>query len=166
VVISVCQHESRKKNGRDKNGKQRYLCLTCNATFGDSETKPLGGMRTPIKQAAIALNLLLEGMSIRSVQRITGLKRGTICDLILTVGENCERLLAERVKNLSVKQVQADEIWSFVSCKERTRYSEKYTGDEGNSWTFIAIDRETKLVLAHQIGQRDNATCCKFLNKL
>jgi IS1 family transposase len=36
----------------------------------------------------------------------------------------------------------------------------------GDSWTFIGIDRNTKLVVAHKVGQRDSATCCEFLKQV
>lgn len=166
MVISVCQHESRQKHGKDSNGKQRYKCLLCNKTFVEREAKPLGDMRTPIKQAALALSLLLEGMSVRSVQRLTGLKRSTIGQLILTVGENCERLFLAKVRGVEATDIQCDEIWSFVRCKEKTRVASRYTGEEGDSWTWTAIDRNTKLMLAYQIGQRDNESCMPFLRRL
>jgi hypothetical protein len=65
--------------------------------------------------------MLFEGMSIRSVQRLTGLCRDTLADLIMLVGENCQRLLDATVKNVDANDVQLDEIWSFVGMKERTR---------------------------------------------
>jgi hypothetical protein len=46
-------------------------------------------------QAMTALGMLLEGMSIRAVERLTGLHRDTICELILVVGENCQRFLTQ-----------------------------------------------------------------------
>ncbi len=110
----------------------------------------------------MALSLMLEGMSIRSVQRLTGLCRQTLADLILLVGENCQRLLEAKVKSVAVKDVQLDEVWSFVGAKQKNA-GKNHAGD---SWTFIAIERETKLILAHQVGQRDGATCCALLEKL
>jgi IS1 family transposase/transposase-like protein len=165
MVVSVCQHESTKKHGKDRNGNPRVRCLACGKTT-TVVSRPLGEMRTTVKEVAIVLALLLEGMSIRAAARITGMKRDTIGDLILTVGENCERLLAEIVKGVEAKDIQADEIWSFVGAKERTRHANNYTGEVGHSWTWIALDRDTKLVLAHQVGQRDAASCDAFLGKL
>jgi IS1 family transposase/transposase-like protein len=165
MVVSVCQHELTKKHGTDRKGNPRRRCLLCGKTFTE-RPRPLGDMRIDLKDASLALGMLLEGMSIRSVERLTGLHRDTICDLILVVGDNCERLLASKVKSVSVSNVQADEIWSFIGMKEKQRHAGRFIGDEGHSWTFIAIDRDTKLILAHQVGQRDNETCCKFLNKL
>jgi IS1 family transposase/transposase-like protein len=165
MVISVCQHSHTQKHGTDRNGNTRRRCTLCGATFTETGVRPLGAMRIDVADACRALAMLLEGLSIRAVERITGLDRNTLCDLVLVVGENCERLLAS-IKGVEAKDVQCDEIWSFVGCKERTRHAERYTGDEGHSWTWIAIDRETKLVLAHQVGQRDAATCELFLSKL
>jgi IS1 family transposase len=118
-----------------------------------------------MKQAALALSLLLEGMSVRSVQRITGLCRQTLADLILTVGENCERLM-DSIRDVEAKDVQVDEIWSFVGMKEKTRQARGYSPEFGDSWTFLGIDRNTKLVLAFQVGERDNETTTVFLRKL
>jgi hypothetical protein len=130
------------------------------------EGGPLGNMRVSMKEAAMALGMLLEGMSIRSVQRLTGLCRDTLADLIVLVGENCQRLLDAKVKGVEVKDLQLDEIWSFVGMKEKTRVSRGYSPEFGDSWTFIAIERETKLILAHKVGQRDGDTCWAFMLKL
>ena len=166
MVISTCQHSQTKKHGRDRNGNQRLRCMVCGKTFAEPVVRPLGDMRTSVKDAATALGLLLEGMSVRAVERLTGLKRDTICELILVVGANCRRLLNEKVHDVAVADVQCDELWSFVGCKERTRVARRHTGDEGSCWTFIAIERNTKLVLAHTVGQRDNQTCWEFVGQL
>lgn len=165
MIVISCQHAKRHKHGKNKCGNQRYKCATCGATFVE-ESGPLGNMRVSEKQAALALSMLLEGMSVRSVQRLTALCRQTLADLILLVGENCQRLLDTTVKNVEVKDVQVDEIWSFVGMKEKTRVARGYSPEFGDSWTFIGIERETKLILAHQVGQRDSDTCWAFLMKM
>ena len=166
MVVSVCQHNQTQKYGKDRKGNQRLRCTLCGQTFAEEIVRPLGSMRIELKDAATALALLLEGMSIRATERITGLNRDTLCDLILVVGENCERFLQAKVAGVQADDIQCDEIWSFVGCKERTRHAERYTGDEGHSWTWIAIERNSKLVLAHHVGQRDGASCESFLGKL
>jgi IS1 family transposase/transposase-like protein len=163
MIVACCQHETRHKHGKDRQGNQRYKCALCGQTFVDDAVKPLGDLRTSMKEATMALSLMLEGMSIRSVQRLTGLCRQTLADLILLVGENCQRLLDAKVKAVPVKDIQLDEIWSFVGAKAKNARDGKHPGD---SWTFIAIERNTKLILAHQVGQRDSATCCELLTKL
>src|SRR3954468_8014039 len=99
MIVISCQHENRHKHGKTKSGNQRFKCATCGQTFIE-ESSPLGSLRIDMKQATMALALMLEGISFRIIQRLTGLHRQTLADLILVVGENCQRLLDERVQNV------------------------------------------------------------------
>ncbi|MCI0334188.1 MAG: IS1 family transposase [Planctomycetes bacterium] len=166
MIVISCQHEHNTKDGKDRNGNQRFRCKDCGKTFAAEAARPLGNMRISVKDAVNALGMLLEGLSIRATERLTGLHRDTLDDLILTVGENCQRLLDAMIQNVAVEDVQLDEIWSFVGCKEKHRIARGYGEEMGDSWTFIAIDRNTKLVVAHKVGQRDSATCCEFLKQI
>jgi transposase-like protein/IS1 family transposase len=166
MIAPSCKHETKHKHGKDRKGNQRYKCALCGLTFADETAKPLGDMRTSVDVAAQALALMFEGMSVRSVQRITGLCRHTLADLIAVIGDNCQRLLTSKIKAVPVKDVQIDELWSFVGCKEKTRFSKNYGPEVGDSWTFIAIERDTKLILAHEVGLRDHGTCVTFLHKV
>src|SRR5581483_8975295 len=66
-----------------------------------------------------------------------------------------------------VSDVQCDEIWSFVGKKERRRvYGDKDFLHIGDAWTFIAIDRNTKLVLTHLLGRRNTDTARRFMRQL
>ena len=166
MIVISCNHESKKKHGHDRNGNQRFRCLACGKTWTEERVKPLGEMRIGMKQAAMALGMILEGMSIRATARLLGMDPGTLCDLIMVVGANCQRLLDAKVRGVEVKDIQIDELWSFVGMKEKTRLARKRSLAFGDSWTFIAIERDTKLVLAHHVGQRDTDTCWQFLLKL
>jgi hypothetical protein len=106
-------------------------------------------MYLPLDKAEMCLRLLVEGNSIRSTERITGVNRNTILDLLVLVGEKCERLLNDKIRGLSVDDVQADEMWGFVGMKERTKKRQlRSETDLGDAYTFVAIERNTKLVLA------------------
>ena len=67
-----------KRFGRHRNGLQRFRCKQCNRTYTEDHERPLDAMRTPLDRALNALQLLLEGMSVRSVERVTGIYRNTI----------------------------------------------------------------------------------------
>lgn len=159
-----CQVNS-KKHGKDRKGNQRFRCKLCGKTWTEEQDKPLGSMRIDPARAELAIKLLIEGMSIRACERITNLHRDTICDLILTVGENCERFL-NQLKVDTVDLVEIDEIWSFVHCHEKIRKHQGHSEDRGDSWTWVAIERNTKFVLSHHIGKRENNSCRRFLRKL
>ena len=167
MIVANCQHENCIKRGKDRKGNQRMKCTDCGKFFVAESARPLGDMRISMKQATLALGMILEGMSIRATERLTGLHRDTICDLVLLAGENCERLLDAKIKNVAASDIQVDEIWSFVAMKEKTRAPRgKSPVDFGDSWTFIGIERDTKLILAHKVGNRDSDTCWAFLMKL
>ncbi len=126
VTCSHCECENIKKHGKDRDGNQRYRCCECGKTFIVKPVSPIGSMRIDLKKAAFSLRLLLEGMSIRATERMTGLHRDTLCDLVLTAGENCAKFFAARVRNVEAKDVQCDELWSFTACKEKTRVLRGY----------------------------------------
>jgi hypothetical protein len=64
-------------------------------------------------KALMCLNLLVEGNSVRSTERITGVHRDTILNLVVTVGDQCEHLMQDRIRGLPVRDVECDEIWGF-----------------------------------------------------
>jgi transposase-like protein/IS1 family transposase len=167
MIAPVCSHEQLKKHGKDRKGSQRWKCRSCGATVTRADhNRPLGDMRLDMKDALSVLKMLLEGMSIRACERITGIHNGTICDLVLTVGENCERFLEKTIRNVPTNYIEMDEIWSFVGCKAKTAELRGRGPEVGDSWTWLAIDAETKLILSHVVGDRDDSTCRAFLTRL
>jgi len=165
MIVISCTHETKVRCGKDRKGNQRFKCNECGKYLVEETDRPLGTMRITLKQASTALGMILEGMSIRATERLTGLHRDTIDDLILLVGENCQRLL-DGIRGVAVDDVQMDEIWSFVGMKEKRRMARGESEEFGDSWTWIAVERNTKMVLAHHVGQRDSASCWSFLQKL
>jgi IS1 family transposase len=110
---------------------------------------------------------MLEGMSIRSIQRVTGLHQETILDLLVFAGERCERLMAKRIKGIAVKDVEADEIWGFVQCKNRHKLNKGISDPHvGDAYTFVGIERNTKLILAWHLGERGMEDTEAFTEKL
>ena len=155
-----------KKNGQ-RNGRQRYYCRVCRTYFSEPRDNPLGEMRLSLDKAVLVLNLLLEGCTVRSASRISGVHKTTILKLIRQVGGHCERLLEDRIRDLPVKDVEADELWQFVACKSATKrrkgLSDPHVGD---SYTFIALESNTKLVLCWHLGHRDYGDTSRFIGKL
>jgi transposase-like protein/IS1 family transposase len=166
MVCHNCQIEA-KKFGKDRKGNQRFRCLSCRKTFQEPKEKPLGGMYLPMDKALLCLRLFVEGNSIRSIERITGVEKKTILKLLVLAGEKCERLLDEKLRNLTVRDVQADEMWGFVGMKEKTK-KEYGLADatQGDAYTFVAIERRTKLVIAWHLGRRTSRDTLEFTEKM
>ena len=92
-------------------------------------------MRLPLDKAEGVLTLPLEGMSVRSVERVTGVHRDTILRLLVLAGERCQQLMLERIVNLTVEDVRADEIWGFVQKKEGHKTKED-GAEVGDAYCF------------------------------
>ena len=152
-----------KKFGKHRNGLQRFRCRQCSKTFTEERNAPLGRMTTPLEKATQVIELLVEGCSISTVERITGVHHTTILSLLTLVGEKCERFLESRIRAVPVSEVQCDELWGFVGCKEKRNL----TGDpeRGDAYCFVAIERHTKMVLAWHLGRRTAPDTAYFVEK-
>ncbi len=120
----------------------------------------------PFDKKLTAISALAEGVSIRSVERMTGVHRDTIMRLGLRVGNGCQALLDRLMVNLDCKTIQIDEIWGFVGKKQRNTKRRDRSQGRGDVWTFVALDADTKLVPAHAVGKRDSYTANTFLEDL
>jgi transposase-like protein/IS1 family transposase len=154
-----------KRFGKHRNGLQRYRCNQCRKTFTEEHERPLDDMRLPLDRAVAVLQLLLEGMSIRSAERVTGIHRDTILRLLSLAGERCQRLMEEKIRSLDVHDVEVDEIWGFVGKKEGHK-SEEDGAEFGDAYCFVGMERGTKLVLAYHLGKRTAKSTDDFIGKL
>lgn len=162
----MCHHDKLSKHGKDRNGCQRWKCRTCGTTVTRDHERPLGNMRIDEDKALTILGMLLEGMSIRACERITGVIHRTICNLVLHVGQNCDTFLEATIRNVAAKFIELDEIWGFVFCKDKNAKAKLLAEWAGDSWTWFAIDADTKLILSYAVGKRDESTGSKFLTRL
>jgi IS1 family transposase len=115
------------------------------------------------KTAVIAA--LLEGNSVRSTERITGVHRDTICRLLVDTGDRCNDLLDGGMRNLRCGYVQCDEIWTYVGKKQRHVHDDD-SPEVGDQWVFVAMDAETKLVPVFTVGKRTEETTWFFITEL
>ncbi len=156
-----------KKDGKDRHGDQRFKCTECGKRFSIPKDKLLGAMILSEEKALLCLNLLVEGNSVRSTERITGVHRDTVLSLLETVGKKCLWLQDKLVRNVKVGFVEADEIFSYVAMKERTKAAKEITSEQiGTAYTFTAIDAESKLIVAWHLGTRTEDHAFTFLRKL
>jgi transposase-like protein/IS1 family transposase len=151
--------------GVHRNGLRRFRCPKCKKTYTEPHTKTLGSMYIPWEKALLAIQLLIEGNSIRSTERIAGLDRNTIMRVLVLAGEKCEAVSEQMIRNVPVSEVQADEIWSFIGKKEK-RVQDGDDPTFGDSYTFVAIEPNTKLVLAWHLGRRTARDTEAFTEKI
>jgi len=115
------------------------------------------------KKVAV-ISALVEGCSVRSASRMTGVSKGAVLRLLVSVGNACQAYQDATIRNVAAKRVQVDEIWSFCYAKEKNvtmEMAEKRAA--GDVWTFTAIDADTKLVISWLVGRRDAGCAAEFL---
>jgi transposase-like protein/IS1 family transposase len=160
----TCDRECR-RYGKHRNGLERFRCPACGKTYTEDHARLFGNMIVPEDKALLAIQLLIEGTSIRSTERITGLHRDTILRLFVLAGERCIALMDAKMRNLKCEQIQSDEIWTYVG-KHQRRVKAEDSPEVGDAWIFVAIDAETKLIPAYKVGKRDRETTYSFLASL
>jgi IS1 family transposase len=97
---------------------------------------------------------LVEGNSIRSTSRMTGVARNTVTKLLVDLGTACIKFHDMSVRNVRVRRLQCDEIWSYVGAKAKNVSAEKKEIGWGDVWTWVGIDADTKLVVSYLVGGR------------
>lgn len=112
--------------------------------------------RLPRETQIAVLQHLVEGNTLRSTARLTGVHRTTIMNLAGQFGDGCKKLMDGAFRNLTLNHIQCDEIWTFVGKKQSrlTTEQKESRGDIGDVYLWTALDEETKLIPSFQVGKR------------
>ena len=113
------------------------------------------------------VSALIEGCSIRSTVRMTGVAKKTVMRLLLEVGAVCAAYQDRTFRNLVSRRVQVDEMWGFIYAKQKNvtlkMAEQRFCGDV---WLWTAIDSDSKLAISWALGQRDAVTAHEFMTDL
>ena len=123
--------------------------------------------RLDTKRRTQVVAALVEGCSVRSTCRMTGVAKGTVLKLLRDLGSVCANYMNQRFVNLSCKRIQCDEIWSFCYAKDKNvPASMKDKPGVGSVWTWTAIDADTKLIVGYYLGTRDAVCASRFMRMI
>jgi len=114
----------------------------------------------------MVISALVEGSSIRSTERMTGVHRDTIMRLMVRVGNVCQKLMDQKMRNLKCEKMQVDEIWCYVGKKQRHIKKSDDPNTCGDFWTWVAIDADSKLIPTYKVGKRDSYMALQFIGDL
>lgn len=120
------------------------------------------------KTRAQVLNCLIEGCSIRSTVRMTGVSKKAVSRLLVEAGAVAAEYQDRVMRNLPCRRIQVDELWTFNYCKQRNLTPEiaaKVPG-AGSVWLWVAMDADTKLVPCVMIGERSARAAHEFISDL
>ena len=125
--------------------------------------------RLDTAKRAMILGMLVEGMSMRSIERLTGASINTVRKLLEDAGEACAAYHHTNVRGIEGhRTIECDEIWAFVYAKQRNVPRAKAAPDNaGDVWTWTAIDADSKLIVSYLVASdREGATALQFMDDL
>ena len=160
MTCHSCRTECRKFGKRAN--RQRYQCSQCRKVFTDARDNTLDGMYLPIEKAEMVLKLLLEGNSVSSVERLTD-----------DSPENDSETPGARWREVRTDHGGKDPQHPGTRCgtgravvfigKKQKRVRPEDDQNFGDCYTFVAIERHSKLVLNIAMGKRDQITTNAFV---
>jgi IS1 family transposase len=123
--------------------------------------------KLPSAKRVQVIGMMVEGVSIRSIVRLTGVSKTTILKLLQDCGEAFAAYQDEAFRNLTCKKLQVDEIWAFNNCKQRNVATAKAAPEmAGDLWTWVAIDADTKLIPSWLVSNRSGKAARVFIDDL
>lgn len=162
VTCHRCQTEAF-KFGFHK-GYQRYRCKTCKKTFSVIPEKPLDNLRIESEKAYQIIRMLCEGVGVRACERLAGVNRRTVLNVLDVAGHKAVELMENRVKGIEAKFVSVDEAFAFVGClQQNTTANDPLRGDQ---YVFLGAEQTTKLIICWCIGKRDRENARQIMREL
>jgi IS1 family transposase len=122
--------------------------------------------KLPLEKRAQILGMMVEGMSIRAIARLTGASKNTIVKLLVDAGQACSEYQDKTLRDLRCRRLQLDEIWSFIGAKEKNVPQDQKGLGRGDIWTWTAIDANSKLIASWMVGDRSGYTARLFVDDL
>lgn len=118
-------------------------------------------------ERARIIHLLCEGQSNRAITRVTGASKNTVIKLLVDAGKACWAYHDANVRDVKAKRIQVDEIWSFTYAKQKNVATAKAAPESaGDTWTWTAIEADTKLIVSYFVGGRDGEIAMWFMDDL
>ncbi len=101
---------------------------------------------------------------MRAISRLTGVSINTVSKLLVDAGNACAAYHDDAVRGLSSRRIQCDEIWSFTYSKQRNVETAKAAPEgAGDTWTWTALDADSKLIVSYLVGGRDAGYAHEFM---
>lgn len=120
----------------------------------------------PTKRAQV-LQMMAEGISLRTITRLTSISRTTLQKLLEDAGQAFSEYQDRVLMNLLCKRVQVDEAWAFCYAKEKNVPTAKKAPEgAGDIWTWVGLDADSKLAVSWYVGGHNSEAAEIFINDL
>ncbi|TKD08958.1 IS1 family transposase [Polyangium fumosum] len=119
----------------------------------------------PIEKRTDVVKHLVEGASVRATSRLTDVSLPTVLSTLLRMGAGCDNLHNLLVRDLDIREIELDEIWSYVQ-KKQARVTAEDPAEFGDAYAYLAMSRTKKLLVSYRVGKRDEANTRAFVADL
>lgn len=144
-----------------------YRCRTCRHAFSLRKGTPLEGNRIPDEKFITIATSLGEGTGGRRAARVFRVQPKVVYRIAKKLGRHAKRVLEAYLRNVECREVQLDELWSFLRKKEANLSELEALQEEyGDCWVWVAYDPESKVILAFAVGKRTRERCVELLQRL
>ncbi|WP_308789554.1 IS1 family transposase [Polyangium mundeleinium] len=119
----------------------------------------------PLDKRVNVVRHLVEGASVRATSRLTDVSLPTVLSTLVRVGTGCDHLHNLLVRDLDIREIELDEIWSYVA-KKQARVTAVDPAEFGDAYAYLAMARTKKLIVSYRVGKRDEANTRAFVADL
>ena len=119
--------------------------------------------RLSVQKRGFIVRALIEGTSVRATARLADVSKVTVLKLIADLGYAAYAFHDSNVRNVRVRRLQVDEIWSFIGAKSKNVSPLREVEGWGDAWTWTAIDADSKLCVSYLVGGRDAGWAQEFM---
>jgi IS1 family transposase len=155
-------------NGHPSGGPWRQLlCIACRGYFLETLGTLFHGKRVASELIVRVIACLAEGMGIRGTARVFEVDPNTVLQWLVEAAEQLRAFSQHFLHDVRVRQVQLDELFALLSAVKNGEVSEAEAIERlerSPQWVWVAMDPESKLLLAIDVGERTLAMAQRFVH--
>ena len=146
---------------------RQLLCVVCRRYFLETLGTLFHGKRESIELIVRVIACLAEGLGIRGTARVFEVDANTVLQWLVEAAEQLRAFSQHFLQDVRVRQVQLDELFALLSAVKEGVVSEAEAIarlERSPRWVWVAMDPESKVLLAIDVGSRTLAMAQRFVH--
>jgi IS1 family transposase len=157
-------------NGHPSGGQWRqFHCTACKGYFPEHHGTLFHGKRVSVDLIVHVIGCLAEGLGIRGTARVFEIDPNTVLSWLMEAADQLRAFSQYFLHDLHLRQVQLDELYAVLSALKAGEVSEDEVIERlsrSPQWVWVAVDPESKLLLALDVGDRTRAMAQRFVHQV
>jgi transposase-like protein/IS1 family transposase len=165
-----CGRGNLRANGHPSGGPWRqFHCTSCKGYFPEHHGTLLHGKQVAVELMVHGLACLAEGLGIRATARVFAVDPNTVLRWLVEAAEQLQAFRRYFLCDVHVNQVQLDELYAVLRDVKDGALSEDDAIkrlERSPRWVWTAIDPESTLLLAIDVGDRTLAMAQRLVHQV